>query len=272
MSLQSIPVELLHEIADNLLPTDIFSLIRVSRRLYDGFINRLYVLAGCYRLQNPKPLTEALRDVSFWHDKEGNGTVLEWAAVHDCLPTFNRVLNEKHVDLVQEDSYGVTLLHRLASEGKVDFMKSLIPRLVETSRCLSQTDLSGLTPLHFAAGCGKEEVVRLLITQGANANDRDHHGNTPIHLAAVTGKSAVFSTLVNAGAAINSQTRLGWRAVDMASIANHTSAVDQLLILGSEGPTWRYKQYALNEYVRLSPCPLEYYFENLELAFQGVSS
>lgn len=272
MALQSIPVELLHEIADCLPPKDIFSLICSSWTLHNALIGYLYHIAGRYKLQNPKPLTAGLRDVSFWHDKEGNGTVLEWAAAHNCLPTFQRTLKERNIDLVQKDSYGVTLLHRLASEGKTAFIGPLVAALAEKSLCPSPTDLSNLTPLHFAAGCGEEEAVRLLIANGANVAARDHHGNTPLHLAAVTGKWIVFSALVDAGADINLRTRLGWRAVDMASISEHSSAVDELLRLGSKSPAWRGKRYALNEYVRLSPCPVEYCFNDLELIFQGNSA
>lgn len=270
MNLHSIPTELLFEVADYLTPKDIFSLVCTSRQLYNRLIRYLYILARRYKLQNPQSLTTALHDVSFWYDKDGNGSVLEWAAVRNCLPTFNRLLEDKTIDVVQEDSYGVTLLHRLASEGKVAFMKSLIPKLIASSRCPFRTDLSNLTPLHFAAGCGKKEAVSVLIANGANANARDHHGNTPLHLAAVMGQFTVFSTLVNAGADVNSKTRLDWRAVDMASIGSYDSAVDELLILGSAAPKWRCKQYALNEYIRLSPCPPEYCFKDLESIFQDV--
>jgi hypothetical protein len=264
MSLLSLPVELLFEIADKLATHDVSSFVVTSYQLHVCLIDYLYRRASGYKVTNAKSLTEGLREVSFWHDKTGNGSVLEWAAIHDCIGTFERLLSMCDIDVVQKDSYELTLLHRLSGQGMVRFMQSLIKRLIEDNKDPFETDKSCLTPLHFAAGCGKVEAVILLIAYGADVSAKDRHGNTPLHLAAVTGCSMVFESLIKAGAQINSETRFGWTAIDQASVSHQYTSVEELLRLGAQPPTWQEKKHALNQYIRLSPCPLEYCYKTLD--------
>jgi ankyrin repeat protein len=236
--------------------------------LYNCLNNLLYKGASDHRVRRSKSLTKGLEDVSFWFDKEGNGSVLEWAAIHDQQTVFLRLLNDPKVDKVQPDTYGVTLLHRLAGQGKADLMKPLISKLRDLTIDPFVPDQARLTPLHFAAGMGRIEATALLINEGADVNANDHHGNKPLHLAAVSGSFSVFPCLIQGGAQPNAETRLGWKAIDMASVTHHTHAVAELLSFGSNPISWQRKKYGINEYVRLSPCPAEYCFNNLESAFQ----
>jgi ankyrin repeat protein len=108
--------------------------------------------------------------------------------------------------------------------------------------------------------------VRDIIMFGGEVSAKDHHGNTPLHLAAVTGSHHVFAQLVRAGADVNSEGRFGWTPIDQASISHHINAVDELKRLGSQPPSWQHKQHALNEFVRLSPCPLHCYFYHMDFS------
>ena len=44
-----------------------------------------------------------------------------------------------------------------------------------------------MTPLHWAAYCGHEKTVELLVEKGASTTARDDNGRIPLHLAAVAG-------------------------------------------------------------------------------------
>lgn len=148
----------------------------------------------------------------------------------------------------------------------VPYMTLVIQRL----KCIGidpfQVDHSRLTPLHYAAGRGKEQGVRNIIAFGGDVSARDHHGNMPLHLAAVTGSHHVFAQLVQAGADVNSESRFGWTLIDQASISHHHTAVAELKRLGSRPPTWQNRAHALNEFVRLSPCPLYCYVHHVDFS------
>ncbi len=44
-------------------------------------------------------------------------------------------------------------------------------------------DIDGLTPLHYAAGEGYMEILRLLVEADANVAVRDNEGDMPVHVA-----------------------------------------------------------------------------------------
>jgi ankyrin repeat protein len=53
----------------------------------------------------------------------------------------------------------------------------------------------GWTPLHWAVQTGREEMVTLLLSRGANLNVRDKRGWTPMRLARKTGKASIAELL-----------------------------------------------------------------------------
>ncbi|KAJ5060254.1 ankyrin repeat-containing domain protein [Bipolaris maydis] len=180
--------------------------------------------------------------------------------------TFQQLLHVPGIDLHQKDVYGVTLLHRLCAQNLVSYIRILVATLRKLHMDPFCCDLSLLTPLHYAAGRNMKEAVALLIKEGADVSAKDNHGNTPLHLAAVTGSCEVISLLVQAGANLSSEARFGWIAIDQASISQKHNAVKLLLSLGSPLPSWEKRKYALSEFVRLSPCPLDCYIYHTALS------
>lgn len=259
MPLLLLPVEILDGISAYLSLTDISALVKVSRQLHTCLTTNLYRLARQHKIFSSTVLTNGLHNVTFWFDKYGNNSVLEWAVSHRRTCTFQRLISDPEMDLLQADSYGVTLLHRLSAQDIIQYIEPLIGVLKCAGIDPFQADHSLLTPLHYAAGRGATQAVHVLIESGADVSAKDHHGNTPLHLAAVAGSYQVFARLVQAGANVNAESRFGWTSADQASISHHTSAVDKLMRLGSRSPTCQQRENALNEFVRLSPCPLYCY-------------
>ena len=86
---------------------------------------------------------------------------------------------------------------------------------------------NGSFPINFAAEKGRLEVVKLLVTAGANVNianmyephptalsppfipnaSRHRHGCSPLHFAAINGHLEVAQQLMNAGADTNMKER-----------------------------------------------------------------
>lgn len=214
-------------------------------------------------------MTSGLQEVSFWFDREGSRSILEWAVVNRQPKTSLRLLADPHMDILRTDRYGVTLLHRLSGHGIVTFIKPLLQRLCELRLDTVPVDSCLLTPLHYAAGRNKKEAVTLLIAAGADVHAQDNHGNTALHLAAVTGSCEVIPLLVYAGANLVAEARFGWLPIDQASITHQQAAVTILRAHGSSGPSWNTRSNALGQFLSLSPCPLEFYNHLNEEVFNG---
>lgn len=126
---------------------------------------------------------------------------------------------------------------------------------------------------HASALCcrgGVLSAVQLLIASRADVLAKDHHAITPLHLAAVTGSSHVLDALVEAEADVHAESRFGRTAVDQASITRHHHPAQKLEQLGSKPPMWRSRRHALDEFVKLSPCPQERY--TLHLTFWACAA
>ena len=67
---------------------------------------------------------------------------------------------------------------------------------------LDAPDEKRRTALHICAANGADDMVQLLLQNGANPNVRDIKGNTPLHLAACSAKVPIITLLLSHGADI----------------------------------------------------------------------
>jgi hypothetical protein len=89
-----------------------------------------------------------------------------------------------------------------------------------------------LTPLHYAAACGHEDTVRLLIKYGSNLEARDPQGMTPLHVAAqkkeetfdCKSQIAILKVLIEFGAILDSRSNNGATALHYAAASNTVEA------------------------------------------------
>ncbi|KAK7895337.1 hypothetical protein WMY93_020662 [Mugilogobius chulae] len=77
-----------------------------------------------------------------------------------------------------------TPLHFAAGFGR----KDVVDHLLQTGANVHARDDGGLIPLHNACSFGHSEVVSLLLCQGADPNARDNWNYTPLHEASIKGK------------------------------------------------------------------------------------
>ncbi|KAF7216893.1 transcript variant X1 [Nothobranchius furzeri] len=77
-----------------------------------------------------------------------------------------------------------TPLHFAAGFGRRD----VVDHLLQMGANVHVRDDGGLIPLHNACSFGHSEVVSLLLCQGADPNARDNWNYTPLHEAAIKGK------------------------------------------------------------------------------------
>uniref|UniRef100_A0A7N9AUF9 Poly [ADP-ribose] polymerase n=1 Tax=Mastacembelus armatus TaxID=205130 RepID=A0A7N9AUF9_9TELE len=92
-----------------------------------------------------------------------------------------------------------TPLHFAAGFGR----KNVVDFLLQNGANVYARDDGGLISLHNACSFGHAEVVRLLLHHGADANARDNWNYTPLHEAAIKGKIDTVQLLLQHGADVH---------------------------------------------------------------------
>jgi ankyrin repeat protein len=74
-----------------------------------------------------------------------------------------------------------------------------------------------MTPLHFAASAGQKDTAELLLAKGADIHAKDGNGWTPLHTAARCGKKELVELLLAKGADTSIKNAYGETPLDVAS-------------------------------------------------------
>ncbi|XP_014292492.1 putative ankyrin repeat protein RF_0381 isoform X2 [Halyomorpha halys] len=91
-----------------------------------------------------------------------------------------------------KDNLGRYPIHVAIEKNDVATLKSIL-RLVDH---VNHPDGSGKTPLFYAVAIGNQEMVDLLIENGADTKTRDNDGNTLLHVAAENCKIEILANLL----------------------------------------------------------------------------
>jgi ankyrin repeat protein len=95
------------------------------------------------------------------------------------------------------DKYKFTALHGAAGEEDTEMVKLLVSQGADIN---AQNDM-GITPLHM---CAYPQMARLLISLGANIELRSSDGNTPLlELCTEPEREDVIQVLLESGANVN---------------------------------------------------------------------
>jgi ankyrin repeat protein len=87
--------------------------------------------------------------------------------------------------------------------------------------------------LYLAIAGGNIDIVKLLITKGADVNKAAYAGFTPLHYAAYNNQLKIAILLIDYGADVDAEDNQGKTPLDIAGERNSDGIVDLLLNLGA---------------------------------------
>jgi hypothetical protein len=123
---------------------------------------------------------------------------------------------------------GRTQLHHCVENGLTTSVKRLLS--IRNINVNVKDDVSGSTPLHWAARNGHIEIARLLLQNGADVNAKDTSWDrTPLHWAAIHGHVDILHLLVENGADLEAQDDGGSRALHWAAYFGRLPLIQELI-------------------------------------------
>lgn len=132
----------------------------------------------------------------------------------------------------QADSSGRTVLHTLAADGNASLLELAFTACPQAK--LETADRHGQTPLNLAARHGYADVVRVLLTAGANADHADCDGWTALRAAAWGGHTKAVEQLLEHGAMVDCADWDQRTALRAAAWGGHDDIVKALLQHGAD--------------------------------------
>ncbi len=106
--------------------------------------------------------------------------------------------------------------------------EDIVKLLLNNGANVNLTSEHGITPLFVASVNGHENIVKLMLKNGANANFANNRGITPLMEASANGHKNIVELLLNNGADVRAKSNNGLTALDLA-VANKHKKIEELL-------------------------------------------
>ncbi|CAL1689721.1 unnamed protein product [Lasius platythorax] len=90
------------------------------------------------------------------------------------------------------------------ANGYLKIVENLLKHGAHVNSAYTYTCWKGYTPLHLAVENGSEEIIKLLLSKGANVDAKGENGITSLHIAAERGCLQIVEHLLKHGAHVNS--------------------------------------------------------------------
>jgi len=145
---------------------------------------------------------------------------------HACVGSKTSVFESSSFgELNKQDHQGNTPLMWAVSEGNDD----IVQLLVEQGANVNAQNFSGETALFVAATRGFDTIAQTLLENGANVQITNIDGVSPLHMAAANGNLSTMALLVRYGAFVNSQDDNGDSPLHFAVRENQSRLVEMLV-------------------------------------------
>lgn len=161
---------------------------------------------------------------------EGGMTALHWAAFNGHVEVVDYLMRQSRSSLALINDQGRTPLHLAAMNSQF----AVVEFLVRKNCPLEARCAAGLNALHYACRADSTEIVRLLLTSGADIeSEAGITQQRPIHVSAKEGSVGLIKLLCEKGASLEVRDAEGDRALCIAARNGHVAAVQTLLDFGS---------------------------------------
>lgn len=147
---------------------------------------------------NSRQTPQSIEEGESAEKRTGDLARLFEACKNGDIDTVQNLIQQRQSSANERDLHGrkSTPLHFAAGFGRRDIVKFLI----EKGAHVDSRDEGGLIPLHNSCSFGHVDVVQLLLSNGANPNAQDNWKFSPLHEAAIKGKADVCIVLLQHGA------------------------------------------------------------------------
>jgi ankyrin repeat protein len=168
--------------------------------------------------------------------ENGNGEIASFLAEYRTRSYIRNNVRSASFDTARHatDEYGKdearTSLHTASKCGKLDVVKSLLNQGAD----VNATDTDDATPLHLAAIKGNLDVVSLLLEWGAEVDSRDWLGQTPLLKASRSGHVEISQVLIDHGANVNAKKYNYWTPIHNSAYNGYLGIVELLLEHGAD--------------------------------------
>jgi ankyrin repeat protein len=120
---------------------------------------------------------------------------------------------------------------KAATSGNLDYIKEIIS---ENPGRINEKDKDGNSFLHLAVRAGNADIVKFLVSKGANVNIKDIYGQTPLQIAALSDNAEIVLQLVSNGAEVNIKNSIGKTPLHDAVYQGQFQIVKHLITQGAE--------------------------------------
>ena len=151
------------------------------------------------------------------------------AALSDNLDYIKNIISENPHRINQKED-GNSFLHLGVRAGNADIVKFLVSNGAD----VNIKDIYGQTPIQIAPHSGNAEVVIQLVSNGAEINIKNSIGRTPLHDAAYHAQFQIVKYLISQGAEIDTKDIRNKTPLHDAIIGNNVEISKYLITKGAE--------------------------------------
>lgn len=148
-----------------------------------------------------------------------------------------KLLAERGLDVNAKSPNGDTAIFEAAWAGNTDVVRYLISKGADVNAEMAKFPFKGFTALAIASAVDHAEIADILIAAGARVSARDGAGYEPLQWAAMSerGDAHLVRSLIRAGANVNVKGAFDETAFTWAARRGHTAIVDALKEAGAQG-------------------------------------